>query len=165
MTAPSITNATFINISQYEFVDVRLHSTTNQQSLHATVSFTAGDIITKFGAAAIHKQASYLTIQIGKGKHIELLPTFLQYTNHCCEPNVFFDTTTMELICLLPIYPNDELRFFYPSTEWEMAQPFVCNCGCSNCLQLINGAANLSAATLSNYKLSDFILHQLKEKS
>ena len=164
MITQNITKPGFTIISQHSIAEVRLNTSTKQHSLHAAAAFNPGDIITKFSAASIQKEASYLTIQISEGKHIELLPSFLQYTNHCCDPNVFFDTTSMELICIQPILPGDELRFFYPSTEWEMAQPFVCNCGCSNCLQLINGAANLSAATLSNYKLTDFIIHQLKEK-
>lgn len=30
---------------------------------------------------------------------------------------------------LRDIQPGDELSFFYPSTEWEMAQGFECKCG------------------------------------
>jgi hypothetical protein len=70
----------------------------------------------------------------------------------------------MELVCLRPLQPGDELTFFYPSTEWDMAQPFVCNCGNSTCLQLINGASHLSKDTLSRYTLTDFIIQQAKEK-
>jgi hypothetical protein len=60
--------------------------------------------------------------------------------------------------------PGDEFTFFYPSTEWEMAQPFICNCGSEACLQLINGASHLSVETLSKYKLTDFIRQQVKQK-
>jgi hypothetical protein len=70
----------------------------------------------------------------------------------------------MELVCLQPLQPGDELTFFYPSTEWEMAQPFVCNCGTAACIQLINGASHLSVETLSKYKLTDFIRQQVRQK-
>ena len=84
--------------------------------------------------------------------------------NHSCDPNVFFDTTKMEVVCLKHIQPGEEFRFFYPSTEWEMSQPFVCNCGSSNCLQLISGAAQLSDDTLAKYRLSDFIAKQVQHR-
>jgi hypothetical protein len=152
-------------VSQHKFTDVWLDTSTNQQSLHATVSFNPGDIIADFHAGTTQNHATYLTVQTGPDKHITLQPEFLQYINHSCKPNVFFDTTAMKLICLTPLQPGDELFFFYPSTEWNMAQPFVCNCGNDNCLQLINGAAHLSQETLSKYRLTDFIQKQLKYKS
>ncbi len=107
-----------------------LNNSTNQKSLFAAVSFSTrrcdqlSSVQTKF-----RKYATYLTVQTGTDRHITLIPDFLQYINHSCSPNIFFNTTTMELVCLQPIQPGDEFTFFYPSTEWEMAQPFVCNCG------------------------------------
>jgi len=59
--------------------------------------------------------------------------------------------------------PGDEFTFFYPSTEWEMAQPFICNCGSKDCLQLVKGAAHLAVETLSKYKLTEFIRQQVKQ--
>ena len=35
----------------------------------------------------------------------------------------------MRLTALRPISEGDELTFFYPSTEWAMAEPFECGCG------------------------------------
>ena len=151
-------------ISHHTFANVVQNAGTNQKSLVATVSFAAGDIICKFSAGITQSFATYLTIQTGASRHITLVPEFLQYTNHSCAPTVFFNTTTMELVCLQAMQPGDEFTFFYPSTEWEMAQPFVCNCGNTECLQLINGASQLSVQTLSKYKLTDFIRQQLKEK-
>ncbi|HMD00636.1 MAG TPA: SET domain-containing protein-lysine N-methyltransferase, partial [Ferruginibacter sp.] len=126
-------------ISRHKFADVIQNTTTGQKSLHATVSFSPGDVICPFSAGITQDHPTYLTVQIGTSTHITLMPEFLQYINHSCEPNVFFDTTAMELVCLRPLEQGDELTFFYPSTEWEMAQPFVCNCGTPSCLQLING--------------------------
>jgi hypothetical protein len=33
--------------------------------------------------------------------------------------------------------PGDELRCFYPSTEWAMAEGFDCKCGAPECLGFI----------------------------
>ena len=63
----------------------------------------------------------------------------------------------MQLECVSDIEAGDELRFFYPSTEWSMAQQFVCNCGKPNCVGLVQGAADTSSEVLNKYKLTDFI--------
>lgn len=152
-------------VSQHRFATVLSDTASGQKSLHAVESFLPGDIISPFSAATRQSFATYLTVQTRVDEHITLQPEFLQYINHSCEPNVFFDTTAMQLVCLKPIQPGDELTFFYPSTEWEMAQPFVCNCGSKTCLQLINGASHLSSETLSRYRLTDFIRSQAQQKN
>lgn len=149
-------------ISDHDFAQVLLNHTTNQKALHTTVPFSAGEVISRFGAKSTHRKATYLTVQIADDKHITLLPEFLQYINHSCAPTVFFDTTSMELVCILDMQPGDELTFFYPSTEWEMAQPFNCNCGSPECLKVIQGAAHLSRRTLKKYRLTDFIRQKIQ---
>lgn len=151
-------------VSQHTVAEVWLNNSTQQQSLHALIQLKAGDKIADFSAGELMASPTYLTVQVGLNRHVTLLPKFLQYINHSCDPNVFFDTTKMEVVCLKPIQPGEEFRFFYPSTEWEMDQPFVCNCGSSQCLQLINGAAHLSDETLSKYRLSDFIKRQVDHR-
>ena len=164
MIKTSITTPSTEVISNHIFANVLLDNETNQKALFAAVSFNPGDVICSFQANITQSYATYLTVQTGVDRHITLKPEFLQYINHSCSPNVFFNTTTMELVCLQAMQPGDEFTFFYPSTEWEMAQPFVCNCGNAACLQLINGASHLSVETLSKYKLTDFIRQQVKQK-
>jgi SET domain len=164
MITTTITTPVYEVISNHIFANVLLNNSSNQKSLHAAVSFSPGDIISTFGAGITQSFPTYLTVQTGAERHITLMPEFLQYINHSCSPNVFFDTASMQLICLQPLQPGDEFAFFYPSTEWDMAQPFVCNCGSNDCLQLINGASHLSVRTLSKYRLTDFIKSQVKQK-
>ena len=151
-------------VSQHTVAEVWLDSNTQQQSLHALIHLNPGDKIADFSAGELLATPTYLTVQVAQNKHIMLMPKFLQYINHSCDPNVFFNTTAMEVICLKEIQAGEEFRFFYPSTEWEMSQPFVCNCGSSNCLQLINGASHLSDETLVWYRLSDFIKKQVSHR-
>lgn len=164
MITESLTTPVYKVISQHKIAEVWLNTSTNQQSLHSLQSFNPGDEIADFSPGELHSKPSYLTVQTGINRHIILKPQFLQYINHSCDPNVFFDTSTFKLVCLKPIQAGEEMRFFYPSTEWDMAQPFVCNCGSSQCLQLINGASHLSLETLSKYRFSNFITEQLKQK-
>lgn len=50
------------------------------------------------------------------------------YINHSCAPNVAMDVDRMVVRALEDIAIGEELSFFYPSTEWEMEQPFECWC-------------------------------------
>lgn len=161
MINSAITNASLVIISNHNFAEVIQNNATRQKSLHALVPFKKGDMISRFSAGNIFESPNYLTVQTGINRHITLLPQFLQYINHSCNPNVFFNTTTMELVALKDILPNEEFSFFYPSTEFDMAQPFICFCGSKNCLQNINGAKHIPEQLLNNYRLSDFIQQEL----
>ena len=164
MITTTVTNPAAEVISQHDFAEVLLNNASSQKSLHATRAFIPGDVICAFGAGVTQSYPTYLTVQVGIDTHITLKPEFLQYINHSCNPNAFFDTTRMGLVCLRPIQAGEEFSFFYPSTEWDMAQPFVCNFGSKDCLQLINGASHLTVETLSRYRLTDFIKSQLRQK-
>ena len=149
-------------VSQQSFAVVLMQHITNQKSLHSNKVFKVGDIVSLFAAGTVQTTPDYLTIQTGINKHITLQPEFLQYTNHSCNPNCFFDTTIFEFVAVKDIAVGDELTFFYPSSEWDMTQQFTCTCGSKNCLQIIKGAAYLSKEVLSKYKLTDFIQSMLK---
>jgi hypothetical protein len=144
-------------ISSHPNCEVKQHLLTKQNGLYATVPFCKGDIIIDFGSSKIVTTPNYLTVQIGEDKHIHLSPEYLQYTNHACEPNVLFNTSTMQLECLTDVAIGDELTFFYPATEWEISQTFNCHCGKPACVGLIKGASELSVDVLRKYKLTEFI--------
>ena len=147
------------------FAEVLRNTTTGQQQLSSLQAYQPGDILCSFHAGETVEQPTYLTVQTGIDRHITLRPEFLQYINHSCDPNVFFDTSSFQLVCLKPIEAGEEFTFFYPSTEWDMIQPFVCQCKSANCLQLIQGASYLSTETLDKYRLTDFIQQQLRRKA
>ncbi len=158
----TLTNPSYRIISDHLFAEVRQSENSGQNSLHSLRSFEPGDMISKFHAGEIFDHPTYLTVQVGIGKHITLRPEFLQYINHSCDPNAFFDTTSMQLVCLRPIQAGEEFTFFYPSTEWDMAQPFGCYCGSPKCIGTIKGAAYLPPESISQYRLTDFINKQLR---
>jgi len=105
-------NDAFILISSHEHCEVRQNKENNQHGLFANASFKAGDTIVAFDASKIVDTPNYLTVQVSEHKHIYLFPEYLQYVNHCCEPNVIFNTTTMQLECISDIETGEELRFF-----------------------------------------------------
>jgi hypothetical protein len=151
-------------VGSHGFAEVREDSTSLAKSLHSIISFSQGEIICSFSAAAILRTPTYLTVQTGVDEHIHLKPEFLKFANHSCDPNVFFDTASMIFVALKDIRPGDEFCFFYPSTEWDMAQPFDCVCGASCCLKHISGSAHMDPEALKQYRLTTFIQQQLAAK-
>jgi len=148
-------------VANHQFAEIRKDRETGQQVLFALKSFRKGEKISPLGAAFVSDKPSYLTVQTGNKTHIALHPYFLQYINHGCNPNCFFDTTKMEVTALRDIAEGEEFTFFYPSTEWNMASPFQCYCNQPGCLGFINGASHIQEEILKRYKLSDFIKRKI----
>src|SRR5687768_3847866 len=116
----TLTNPDYRFISDHGIAEVRRRFSNQQNALFALQSFHAGEVIAEFSAGTIAAEPTYLTVQVDVGKHITLQPEFLQYINHSCEPNVFFDTSSLKVIALRPLEKGEEMTFFYPSTEWKM---------------------------------------------
>ena len=130
----------------------------------AAVGIAEGEVLAPFGARETLATPNYLTVQTGPDTHILLAPEHLQYINHSCDPNVFFDTARMEIIALRAIAPGEEIQFFYPSTEWTMDRAFDCLCGSSECLGRIAGADQLDARALARHRFNLHILDRLAER-
>jgi hypothetical protein len=66
-----------------------------------------------------------------------------------------------------PLSRGDPLTFYYPSTEWDMDQPFNCNCGAPGgvCKGWISGAKNMPPEDLEGYWLNDHITELLAKKN
>ena len=160
-----LTTPAYRTISNHVIAEVRQKLANGQNALFALQSFQPGEVIAEFWAGTIAKEPTYLTVQVDVGKHITLQPEFLQYINHSCDPNVFFDTTLMKVVALKEIKEGEEMTFFYPSTEWKMTQSFNCYCGSSNCLGDIKGAAFLTDDVWKRYRLTDFIQQQLAKRA
>lgn len=135
------------------------------KSLHVRQDMAVSSIISPIGYQEVFEQADRYTVQMGKAQHISLAPNYLQYINHSCQPNVFFDLKNMQIIALRPILVGEELSFFYPSTEWKMREAFECNCGQPNCLGQIQGAAYLADEVLNRYRLSAYIVEEQRNRA
>ena len=134
------------------------------KGLFSTKNYSRGDLVIGFGSTEVVTTPHYLTVQIAIDQHIHLSPAYLQFINHSCNPNVLFNTTTMELESVRDIKAGDEFTFFYPATEWKMSQKFDCHCCEKNCIGLFQGAVDTSIEILNKYKLTDFIQSMLIEK-
>jgi hypothetical protein len=161
-TAASVVHSSQL-ISTHHFGEVWLNPLDGQKSFFATKAFKPGDTICDLSTGRILNQPTYLTVQLSDTEHFMLQPEHLQYINHSCNPNVCFDLDQMKVICVRPIEAGDELGYFYPSTEWDMAQSFNCLGQQSNCMGKIQGAMYLPKKVLKNYRFTSFIQQKLKE--
>lgn len=117
---PPDKNDAFVLISQHEHCAVKQNKENQQHGLFASRPFLVGDVIVAFNASKIVETPNYLTVQVSEHKHIHLIPEYLQYVNHCCEPNVLFNTSTMQLECISDIEAGEELRFFIQPPNGEL---------------------------------------------
>ena len=122
---------------------------------------------------------AYSTVQVSRNQHVELNCDFL-FANHSCEPTLEFHVQKIGHEAAIDVriaarqgadgsviglQKGDELTFFYPSTEWEMAQPFACNCGATTCRKWISGAKDMGMAKLQGMFLSTHIKELLHEQT
>lgn len=133
-------------------------------SARSLVALPAGALFSKIDSAIAAPQKTYTSVQTGRGANIELCSD-LVYCNHSCSPSLEFDMSTFEVRVARgrPLSVGDELTFFYPSTEWDMVQPFKCTCGSQNCLGLISGSKDLDPTVLSQYWMNPHVEELLAE--
>lgn len=139
---------------------------TAPDSLISKVDLPAGAYFTSITAATEVPAKRWSTVQVSKGKHVEL-NSALVYMNHSCTPTLEIDTDMMEIRVSKEktLSAGDELSFFYPSTEFEMDKPFECLCGAgSDCLKTITGAARIDGQTLKKWFVNEHILKLKQEQ-
>lgn len=137
-------------------LQVESDGSTRGARLFANRTFKKGGLVYNFGDAPLSPIQTYQTIQVSASEHI-LVDETLAKLNHACGPNVLVNTHRRLVVALRDIPPGEELTYFYPSTEWEMEEPFFCQCGSPRCLGWINGARHLSVGILENYYINPHI--------
>ncbi|EGF97205.1 uncharacterized protein MELLADRAFT_87258 [Melampsora larici-populina 98AG31] len=142
-------------------------------------SFAPDSILATLGPETILTETkAYTSIQFKEETptdrliHLEL-NSDLVYINHSCEPNVSFvlengivgrDQHQWVLKSLCEIKKGQPLTFAYFSTEWEMTQPFDCQCQSKKCLGRIEGAKFMDESILSKYFINDHIKRMKKSQ-
>lgn len=93
------------------------------------------------------------TVQIGRYTHVDVPAEFdfeaildqfyWRFMNHSCDPTVLIRGRSV--IALKPIDFGQDITFNYNTTEFDMAEPFACQCGSDRCLGRVQGFRHLSA--------------------
>jgi hypothetical protein len=91
--------------------------------------------------------ATRMTVQIGTAEHLDIGGSILSFLNHHCEPNAIIDANVRPVVlnARRAIAAREEITFDYATTEWDMAEPFHCQCGSPACRGLIRGLRFLPA--------------------
>lgn len=131
--------------------------------LIASCSYKKGDVLETITGATLGMKR-YTSVQINEKEHIELNSDIV-YLNHSCDPTCIMDVKNMLVRLIKDVPVEGELTFFYPSTEWDMDQPFKCWCNSSGCIGTVKGAKYLSKELLSNYFINEHISALLDKKS
>ena len=117
-------------------------------SLHAARSFARGDVVFPLRGRPVTRPTRF-SIQVGRDLHLDPISDGESpwgSLNHGCDANVAIDVERRVIVARREIAAGDELRFDYNTTEWDLAEPFVCNCGASTCVGVAMGFAHLSSA-------------------
>jgi hypothetical protein len=131
------------------------------RSLVTKQAYKKGDAICSMPSENIMDKPNRYTVQIGRTVHTHVGK--LAALNHSCDPNVILDTEKMVMVARRDIEKGEELSFFYPSTEWEMAAPFICLCGAANCIHVVAGARFLPLSILENHYLNPHIRESITD--
>lgn len=121
-------------------------------SLIAAATAEPGEVLFRLEGQTTVKATRY-SVQIGEACHIDLsddlgpdaiLDTYYwRFMNHHCEPTVAI--RGRDVYAIRRIEKWQEITFNYNTTEFDMAEPFVCRCGSVNCRGEIRGWHWLSA--------------------
>lgn len=139
-------------------------STHGQRGVITTQAVDPGGLVATLIVERTDREASRYSIQQDEQRHI-VVASPLRLMNHSCQPNCFLDVEALTVLALRPLAAGEELTFFYPSTEWEMAEPFDCHCGAPGCLHSIRGARELTREELAPSPLAPHIQRLLLARS
>ena len=149
-----------------------------QMGLFATDDIPKNAILYVLRPMNCLKAATTYTIQYDDNLHIpdESLKV-AKYTNHGCDPNVnffFVETDEKEIqvtasgkrylvycVAKKDIVKDEEIRFDYLTTEYDMKEKFNCSCGSPLCKKEIQGFKYLSNELKLNHR--DLIAPHLKK--
>lgn len=120
--------------------------------LIAVRPIAAGDHLFRIEGEQTRRPSRY-SIQIGENLHLDLTVRhsseeildryYWRFMNHSCEPNTH--VRGQEVIASHDIKPWADITFNYNTTEFDIAEPFDCHCGCPGCIGTIRGFKHLSA--------------------
>ena len=141
----------------------KLNKFQDQLALIVTQNIPKNTTISTFETINISFKPDKYSIQISENKHAYMSPDILAYINHSCDPNVFIDSKNKNIVSIKDIRTSEQVTFFYPSTEWHMANKFDCHCGSKSCLRYIGGASQINSSVLQQYRLSAHIIQMLQQ--
>ena len=158
----------WIQPSHPDILEVVKSAEAFRSSAVSRVSLPPGHVFAPITTATPVAPKTYSSVQISRSASIEL-NSDLAFINHSCDPSLVFDMRKFEVRVVddRALEVGDPLTFFYPSTEWDMTQPFECKCGTpgGKCRGWIDGAAKMRREEVEKYWLNDHVVDLLADKA
>lgn len=107
-------------------VEVR-QSALGGSGVFATRPIVAGEVVIELSPVFRDDPERY-SVQVGPDRHQAFTNEPDDYLNHGCRPNVRVEPDLMHVVALRDINLAEEIRFNYNTSEWELAEPFLCTC-------------------------------------
>jgi len=141
--------------------------TNGRKGLFAVEAIAKDEILIDLNGEEILSFPTRRSLQIGEGKHAFGREETVGYLNHSCDPNVFLDFSCLCVRALKDIRAGEEVTINYSATEYEMHDPFPCECGSPDCLRIIRGFKFLTRGQQLKLKpyLAPYLLRRLDRKA
>lgn len=103
------------------------------KGVYAVATILCNDVIMELEGTLVDQPTRY-SIQLSENSHLEMpangdvVSYFWRFLNHSCKPNTCIDVNQRHVVALRDIAKDEEITFNYNSTEYEMAEPFICSC-------------------------------------
>jgi len=147
--------------------NITIVETDTGKAVQATRDINKGQELFKF-VGRVTETPNMFTVQLSETKHLEC-EGGPEFTAHSCDPNskmVFGDTptSTTKLVATRFIKKGELISFNYCSTEWDMANAFLCKCGSTNCFGEIRGYKHCTEEQRSALQgsLAPYLLSKIK---
>jgi hypothetical protein len=152
---------------------VSVASANGQYGLFALDTIEEGERVLRIEGERTVRPTRY-SVQIDENVHLDLsegcslgdMTTRYawRFLNHHCDPNTVI--RDREVFALRRIAPLEEITFNYNTTEYEMAEPFVCHCSSCGCLGSIRGFKHLTTAERDRLRpwLAPYLLRILESQ-
>ena len=108
---------------------------TEQTAIYTTREISRGEILFDLSNSPKITTNNRYAITIDSQTYIDTIGSDGKYINHSCDPNVFFDKTSLRFIAKMNIAKDEMITYDYSTTELpnQMVEPFKCLCGSSKC--------------------------------
>lgn len=115
----------------------------DQLCLYATVDISPGTLLFSLKHLPIMPTNNRFAItKIPEKEYYDTVGQDVRLINHSCDPNIFINVNTGEVISKKQINKGEMFTFDYLTTEPTMTDPFYCICGSEMCKKYINGSIN-----------------------
>ena len=135
---------------------IEIKEINNYLGVFAKENIKKGEVIFNIDTSIVTDKPSIYSVQIDENKHVQP-PNDIdisnkqgyswRYLNHSCEPNSFCDLNDLSFKALTDIKKGEHITFNYLTTEYEMSNPFKCNCKSKHCFKTIRGSKFINIAS------------------